>query len=244
MKWTTEFRAKTASHKAVQCDSPSFTKLQTGELDIHTDRIPHQSVVITKSTRRSLPGKKKKSPSTRKRDHLRLIKWKASRHGKQQSNASKPIPREDGPVAVSAPPTTPIGNISVDNTAIPMDYEVNSAPQMPPTLLTGKPRPTTPVITSQNSTDGNEQITETKSALTLREEGLEKLEQEQKSLEKQQMYDLELLRHAEKLAITRTGENLMCFNCSKPGLESPGALKRCVKCTSALYYSKDCQKLH
>ncbi len=149
---------------------------------IYTDRIPHQSVVITKSTRRSEPGKKKKSPSTRKRDHLRLIKWKASRHGKQQSNAPKPIPREDGPVTVSAPPTTRIGNISVDNTAIPMQYEVNSAPQMPATLLTGKPRPSTPdspVITSQNSTDRNQQqITETKSALTLREEGLEKLEQE------------------------------------------------------------------
>ncbi len=58
------------------------------------------------------------------------------------------------------------------------------------------------------------------------------------------MCDLELLRHAEMLAITRTGENLMCFNCSKPGLESSGALKRCVKCTSALYCSKDCQNLH
>ncbi len=85
VKWTTKFRAKTTSHKAVQCDSPPFTKLQTGDLDIHTDRIPYQSVVITKSTRRIEPGKKrlKKSPSTRKRDHLRLIKWRASRHGKQ-----------------------------------------------------------------------------------------------------------------------------------------------------------------
>ncbi len=70
------------------------------------------------------------------------------------------------------------------------------------------------------------------------------MEQEHKSLEKQQMYDLELLRHAETLAITRTGENLICFNCSKLGLEGPGALKRCVKCTSVLYCSKDCQKLH
>ncbi len=138
VKWTTKFRAKTTSHKAVQCDSPSFTKLQTGDLDIHTDRIAHESVVITKSTHRSEPDKKKKSPSTRKRDHLRLIKWRASRHGKQQSNAPKSIPWEDGPVPVSAPPTTPIGNISVDNTAIPMEYEVNSAPQMPPTLLTEK----------------------------------------------------------------------------------------------------------
>ncbi len=180
VKWTTKFRIKTTSHKAMQCDLPSFTKLQTGELDIHTDRIPHQSVVITKSTCRSEPGKKKKSPSTRKRDHLRLIKWRASRHGKQQSNAPKPIHQEDGPVSVSTPPTTPIGNISVDNTAIPMEYEVNSARQMPPTLLTGKPRPTTPdspVITSQNSTHRNQQhITETTSALTLREEGLDKLE--------------------------------------------------------------------
>ncbi len=152
--------------------------------------------MIIKSTCRSERGKKKKSPSTRKRDHLRLIKWRASRHGKQQSNAPKPIAREDGPVTVSAPPTTPIGNISVDNTAIPMEYEVNSTPQMPPALLTGKRRPTTPdspVITSQNSTNINQQqITETKyaltlgeAALTLREEGLEKLEQEDKSLEKQ-----------------------------------------------------------
>ncbi len=236
----------------MQCDSPPVTKLQTGDLDIHTDRIPHQSVVITKPTHRSEPGKKKKSLSTRKRDLLRLIKWRASRHGKQQSTVPKPIPQEDGPVAESTPPTTPIGNISVDNTVIPMEYEVNSSSQIPPTLLTGKLRPTTPdsrIITSQNSTDINQQqITETKSALTLREtdltlmeEGLEKLEQEQKSLEKQQMYDLELLRHAEKLAIIRTSENLMCFNCSKPGLESPGALKRCVKFTCALYCSKNCQ---
>ncbi len=128
--------------------------------------------------------------------------------------------------------------------------------KMPPTLLTGKPRPTTPdspVINIQNSSDRNQQqITETKSAhtlretaLTLREEGLEQeLDQEQKSLEKQQIYDLKLLRHAEKLAIIRTGEHLMCSNCSKPGLESPGVLKRCVKCTCALYCSKDCQKLH
>ncbi len=73
---------------------------------------------------------------------------------------------------------------------------------MPPALLTGKPRPTTPVITSQNSTDRNQQqITETKSALilgeaalTLRVEGLEKLEQEHKSLEKQQMYDSDMLK--------------------------------------------------
>ncbi len=180
---------------------------------------------------------------------MRFIKWRASRHGKQQSTAPKPIPQEYGPVAESTTLTTPIGNISVDNTAIPMGYEVNSAPQTPPTLLTGKPLPTTPdspVFTSQNSNDRNQQqITETKSALTLsevaltlREEGLEKLEQEQTSLEKQQIYDLELLRHAEKLAIIRTGENFVCFNCSKPGLES------CVKCTSALYCSKDCQKLH
>ncbi len=35
VKWTSKFRAKTTSHKAVQCDSPSFRKLQTGELDIH-----------------------------------------------------------------------------------------------------------------------------------------------------------------------------------------------------------------
>ncbi len=39
VKWTTKFRDKTASHKAVQFVSPSFTKLQTGDLDIHTDRI-------------------------------------------------------------------------------------------------------------------------------------------------------------------------------------------------------------
>ncbi len=57
VKGTTKFSAKTTSHKAVQCDLPSFTKLQTGDLDIHTDRIPLQSVVITKSTCRSEPGK-------------------------------------------------------------------------------------------------------------------------------------------------------------------------------------------
>ncbi len=63
VKWKchqTIFRSTISSHKGIQCDLLPFTKLQTGDLDLHTDRIPHQSVVIIKSRRE--PGKKKKIP--------------------------------------------------------------------------------------------------------------------------------------------------------------------------------------